>query len=90
MVEDCLAVAVIVQVAVDLKRTRILESPVRATVVAFVSTTVPLTVGEQSASAAVTVNVHVLASPSVVVLEDVEYVLHVMVQVPVLAFGILA
>lgn len=88
MVAEFFAVAVIVHCAVDLYRISVEESPVKATVVAFVSTTVPLTVGELEEDDAVAVNVHVVALPSTVVLLALLYVLQVMVQVPVFAFGI--
>lgn len=88
MVAEFFAVAVIVHFAFDLYRISVEESPVKATVVAFVSITVPLTVGELEEDDAVAVNVHVVALPSTVVLLALLYVLQVMVQVPVFAFGI--
>ena len=63
------AVALIVATALDAYRINFEESPVRATVVAFVSTTVPDTVGPP---VAVAVNVHVVAFPKTVVLVDEE------------------
>ena len=84
------AVAEIVHCAVDLYRISVDEFPVSAAVVEFVSTTVPFTVGAHQSNAAVAVNVHVVAFPSTVVLVELLYVLQVMVQVPVFAFGICA
>ena len=63
------AVALIVATAVDIYRMSFEESPVKATVVAFVSTTVPDTVG---LPVAVAVNVQVVAFPNTVVLLDEE------------------
>ena len=90
IVADCLPVAEIVHTAVDLYLIRLLLFPVKAIVVAFVSTTVPLTVGEHALEDAVAVNVQVLAVPKTVVLLELLYVLQVIVQVPVFALGICA
>ena len=65
IVAELLAVALIVATAVDLYLISVDELPVNATVVAFVSTTAPVTVGPP---VAVTVNVQVVALPSWVVL----------------------
>ena len=89
IVAEFFAVAVIVHFAVDLyliKMVLLSVPPVKASVVVFVSTTVPETLGLQLDEAAVTVSVHVFDPNDVLPL----YVVQVIVQVPVLAFGICA
>lgn len=89
MVAEFLEVAVMVHFAVDLYLIKIVllsVPPVKANVVVFVSTTEPETLGLQLDEAAVTVRVQVFDPNDVLPL----YVVQVIVQVPVFAFGICA
>ena len=86
IVAEFFGVAFSVHSAVDLYRIKTEESPVRATVVELVSTTVPETLGAQSPEAAVAVIVHVLLPRDVLPL----YVVIVNVHVPDVALGISA
>ena len=84
IVAELFAVAEIVHCAFDLYLTRVDESPVKAIVVVFVSTTVPDTVGAQLAAAAVIV-IDVLFDPR---LKSPLNVSQVNVHVAVFALGI--
>jgi hypothetical protein len=85
IVAEFFAVAVVVTLTFEKPLIIFLLLPVRATVFALVSTADTETVGLQSASAAVAVNVQV----SEPILVEPLYVVHVIVQVPVF-FGVLA
>ena len=86
IVAEFFGVAVNVHSAVDLYRIKTEESPVRATVVELVSTTVPETLGAQLSEDAVAVIVHVLLPRDVLPL----YVVIVSVHFPDVALGIWA
>ena len=85
---ELFAVALSTHLAFDIYLTSLEESPVSAAVILLVSIIEPVTVGLHADSFAVAVNVHVVAVPITVVLEDELYVLHVIVHVPFFAFGI--